>query len=256
MNKLQQLLDTKKENLLNIYCTAGFPQLNSLPAIVDELHANGVDMVEIGIPYSDPLADGPTIQSSNSIALKNGITIDLIFEQLAKTNTVIPKIAMGYFNPVLQYGFERFCKRCSETGVDALILPDLPMEIYNAKYRAIYQQYGLSNIFLITPQTSDVRIRMVDDNSTAFIYAVTASGTTGKTGGLADASDYLLRLKQLNLKHPILAGFSISQPQDLAMVQQYVNGGIIGSAFIKHIAQANDITSATREFVSTITKRN
>jgi tryptophan synthase alpha chain len=256
MNKLQKLLQRKKSNLLNMYCTAGYPGLHDLPTIIQALHEAGVDMVEIGIPYSDPLADGPTIQMSNSIALKNGISIELIFEQLAQCNAEIPKIIMGYFNPVLQYGVERFCARCKETGVDGLILPDLPIDIWETSYRDVMETNGISQIFLVTPQTPDDRIRRIDQLSTSFIYAVTSSGTTGKTGGVAGAETYLRHLAELELRHPVLAGFSISTAADLRFVQTYANGGIIGSAFIKYLATANDPALATKQFISSLTESN
>lgn len=249
---LPEKLSRKKQNLLNIYCTAGYPKLNDLPTIIRALHEAGADMVEIGIPFSDPLADGPTIQKSNGIALENGITLELIFAQLEQAEKAIPKIMMGYFNSVLQFGLERFCQRCQEVGVSGVILPDLPIELYELGYKNLFEQYGLSMIFLITPQTSIERIKKIDALSSTFIYAVSSSSTTGKTTGLGSANAYLEGLKSLPIKHPILVGFNISKPEDLNLVYEHTNGGIIGSAFIKHLQGKTDIASATKSFINYI----
>lgn len=250
---LQETLEKKPHGLLNIYCTAGYPTLDALPNIVNALHEAGVDMVEIGIPYSDPIADGPTIQESNSIALANGITIERIFDQLADCTPEIPKILMGYFNPVLQYGVERFCQRAQAVGVDALILPDLPLAHYERHYQHIFERYDISLVFLITPQTPIERIKKVDELSTSFIYAVSSSSTTGNVGGLKQANHYLEQLKTLPVTHPILVGFNIATPADLAMVQRHAHGGIIGSAFIKSLKGQGDVAAASKQFVQYIT---
>ena len=255
MKKLKKILAEKPSGLLNIYCTAGYPSLNDLPIVVNALHDAGADMVEIGMPYSDPIADGPTIQESNKIALENGINIGLIFEQLERCRPEIPKILMGYFNPVMQYGMEEFCARCAETGVDGLILPDLPIEIYERKYQALFESHGLSNIFLITPQTSAERIRKINSLSSTFIYAVSSASTTGKGEGLSAAADYLERLKSLPVSHPILVGFNISEPKDLYLVHEHANGGIIGSAFIKFLKGKGDVAEASKDFVDYITSK-
>lgn len=252
---LEEKLTQKPNGLLNIYCTAGYPNLNDLPTIVNALHDAGVDMVEIGIPYSDPIADGETIQQSNKIALENGITIKKIFEQVKACTPEIPKIMMGYFNPVLQYGIERFCKQAKDSGVDALIIPDLPIEIYESRYRAIFEQHGLSNIFLISPHTTEERMRKIDELSDSFIYAVSSSSITGHGQGIASSETYLQGLKELALSRPVLVGFNISSDDDLAMVHQHANGGIIGSAFIRHLQDRKDIAQASQEFVSTITSK-
>jgi len=255
MKKLKTILSTKSNGLLNIYCTAGYPSLDDMPTIVNALHDAGADMVEIGMPYSDPIADGPTIQESNKIALENGITIERIFEQLEKCRPEIPKILMGYFNPVMQYGVEKFCARCAQTGVDGLILPDLPVEIYERQYKALFEAHGLSNIFLITPHTSVERIRKIDSLSSTFIYAVSSSSTTGKGDGLSSAADYLEGLKSLPVTHPLLVGFNISEPQDLSLVHEHAHGGIIGSAFIKFLKGKSDVAEASKDFVEYITAK-
>lgn len=251
MKKLKSALSA--DGLLNIYCTAGYPALNDLPKIVNALHEAGADIVEIGMPYSDPIADGPTIQRSNKIALENGVNIKVIFEQLKACNPEIPKILMGYFNPVMQYGIEKFCAQCEETGVDGLILPDLPIELYEKRYKTLFESHGLSNIFLITPQTSMDRIRKIDALSSTFIYAVSSASTTGKGEGLSGATDYLRGLKLLPVTHPILVGFNISKSEDLALVQEHARGGIIGSAFIKYLKDKEDVAEASKSFVKYIT---
>jgi tryptophan synthase alpha chain len=250
--KIQELFKLPKQNLLNIYFTAGYPELESLPVLLESLAASGVDMVEIGLPYSDPLSDGPVIQNSSSIALKNGINLQLIFDQLAANPTSIPKIMMGYFNTVLQFGVTKFCQMCEQTGVSGIILPDLPIDIYLKKYKATFEKHGLSNIFLITPETSEKRIRYIDQHSTSFIYAVSSSSTTGKKKGIREAENYLDRIGKMDLEHPIMVGFNIATPEDFAFACKYAQGGIIGSAFIKHISSGKDLATDTAAFIKFI----
>ncbi len=253
---LQELFNNKKEALLNIYFTAGFPKLNSMPQILSALEEAGVDMVEIGMPYSDPLSDGPTIQESSAIAIKNGITTDLIFQQLEKSTSKIPKIMMGYFNAVFQYGIEKFCEKCKKAGIAGVILPDLPINIYQEKYQAIFEQYGLSIIFLVTPETSEERIRYIDKCSTSFIYAVSSSSTTGKETGMQAAKEYLNQLKKMNLNKPLMLGFNISKKEDFDFAATYTSGGIIGSAFIKHIKNSQNLPQDIKSFVQSIRPKN
>lgn len=249
---LQELFQQNKKPLLNIYFTAGFPQLDSLPVLLNSLEEAGADMVEIGIPYSDPISDGPTIQHSNSIALKNGISLELIFDQLKTSSSKIPKIMMGYFNTVLQFGVETFCKKCASNGIAAVILPDLPLDIYQMKYQTIFENYGLNMIFLITPETSDERIHYIDRNSSSFIYAVSSSGTTGTKKGIQGAEDYLKRIQKLDLKSPVMVGFNISSPEDFQFASKYTRGGIIGSAFIKHLEKSKDLSQDIHQFIQYI----
>jgi tryptophan synthase alpha chain len=249
---MNELFKNPKEPLLNIYFTAGFPQLNSMPQILEGLETAGVDMVEIGIPYSDPLSDGPTIQDSNSIAIKNGITTELIFDQLAECNSSIPKIMMGYYNAVYLYGVEKFCAQCKKNGVSAVILPDLPIDIYLDKYKPIFNKYGISVIFLITPETTEERIQFIDEHSTSFIYAVSSSSTTGKGTGIKSAQPYLEKLKAMNLNSPIMIGFNISTKEDFDFATTYDSGGIIGSAFIKHIKESKNLKQDTTSFIQSI----
>lgn len=249
---IQDVLKTKSKNLLNIYLTAGFPTINSMPEILAGLEEAGVDMVEIGMPYSDPLSDGPIIQESSAIAIKNGMTTDLIFEQLAQYTGKIPKIMMGYFNAVYVYGVEKFCEKCAETGVRGVIIPDLPMDIFQEKYHAYFERHGIATIFLITPQTSEERIRFIDENSSAFIYAVSSASTTGKGTGIKSAKAYLERLQRMNLKSPLLVGFNIGTKDDFDFACKYTAGGIIGSAFIKHIKNSKNLKRDTQAFIKAI----
>lgn len=208
MNRINQKLQ-EKPKLLSIYFTAGYPNINDTVSIIQDLEKSGVDMVEIGLPFSDPLADGPTIQSSSTQALKNGMTTEVLFNQIKEIrNTVsIPLIIMGYFNPVLQYGVEDFCKKCQEIGIDGLILPDLPVDVYAEEYKATFEKYGLINVFLITPQTSDERIRFIDSASNGFIYMVSSASTTGAKSGFGDEQTaYFNRIAEMNLNNPQIVG--------------------------------------------------
>lgn len=253
--KIQELFKESNKALLNIYFTAGFPQLNSLTEILESLETSGVDLVEIGIPYSDPISDGAVIQNSNSIALNNGITLELIFKQLKTTQTKIPKIMMGYFNSILQFGMERFCIECVNTNISGVILPDLTLDIWLEEYKAIFDKYGLSLIFLITPETSEERIRFIDKYSSSFIYAVSSSGTTGGEKGIKGAEAYLRRIQKMKLQHPVLVGFNISKPEDYLFACKYTRGGIIGSAFINHIESSTDLKLDIQKFITFITNK-
>lgn len=250
--RLQELFKQDQKPLLNIYFSAGFPQLDSLPMLLKSLEEAGADMVEIGIPYSDPLSDGPIIQHSNSIALENGISLELIFQQLESSSSHLPKIMMGYFNSVLQFGVEEFCKRCFENDISGVILPDLPLEIYQRKYQDVFEKYQLSFILLITPETTEERIRKIDEHSTSFIYAVSSAGTTGTKKGIQGAEKYLQRIESMNLKTPVMVGFNISRPEDFKFACKYTRGGIIGSAFIKHIENSKDLSQDSHQFINYI----
>lgn len=239
----QNRIHTKMQEegkLLSIYFTAGYPTLNDTVTIIQELEKNGVDMIEIGLPFSDPLADGPTIQASSTAALKNGMTTHLLFEQLKdiRKSVSIPLLLMGYFNPVFQYGVEAFCQKCQEIGIDGLILPDLPVDVYQEQYRAIFEKYGLSNIFLITPQTSAERIKTIDKASNGFIYMVSSASTTGAKEGFGDVQkEYFDRIAGMHLNNPQIVGFGISNAQTFGQATAKAKGAIIGSAFIKHLTE-------------------
>ncbi|GAB1855864.1 tryptophan synthase subunit alpha [Flavobacteriaceae bacterium MHTCC 0001] len=244
MNRIQEKLKGDKK-LLSIYFTAGYPKIDDTVSIIQDLEKNGVDMIEIGLPFSDPLADGPTIQDSSTAALKNGMTSEVLFNQLEgiRDSVNIPLIIMGYFNPMLQYGVEAFCKKCKALGIDGLIIPDLPVDVYHEHYQSIFEKYGLINVFLITPQTSEERIRYIDSVSNGFIYMVSSASTTGAKSGFGDTqTEYFERIANMNLKNPQIIGFGISNNETFTQATKYAKGAIIGSAFVKHVTQ-NGINS-------------
>lgn len=239
MNRIKAKLQEDKK-LLSIYFTAGYPKLDDTVPIIQELERAGVDMIEIGLPFSDPLADGPTIQKSSTAALGNGMHTELLFEQLKdiRKTVSIPLILMGYFNPMLQYGVEAFCRRCFEIGIDGIIMPDLPLDVYKEAYEAIYKKYNLINVFLITPQTTEERIRAIDNASDGFIYMVSSASTTGAKDGFGEEQqEYFQRIAKLNLKNPQIVGFGISNANTFQAATAKAKGAIIGSAFIKHLTQ-------------------
>ncbi|TRZ41467.1 tryptophan synthase subunit alpha [Robertkochia solimangrovi] len=235
MNRIEKKLQEDKK-LLSIYFTAGYPQINDTTDIIQSLEKEGVDLIEIGLPFSDPLADGPTIQQSSTDALKNGMSTAVLFEQLKdiRKTVSIPLIIMGYFNPILQFGVEEFCKKCHEIGIDGLIIPDLPVDVYKREYQALFEQYGLFNIFLITPQTSDERIRFIDAVSNGFIYMVSSASVTGAKSEFGNTQEsYFKRISDMDLKTPQIVGFGISNATTFQAATKYAHGAIIGSAFIK-----------------------
>ena len=253
MNIIKKKLK-QSEDILSIYFTVGFPCLNDTLQIIKELDSSKVDIIELGLPFSDPLADGQTIQNSSKIALANGMSTQLLFEQLIdiRNHTDIPLMRMGYFNPSFQYGIDLFCKKCKEVGIDGLIIPDLPPEIYISDYKKFFQQNDLINILLITPHTSDDRIKVIDSISDGFIYMVSSSSITGGENNFSKENiDYFKRIKNLKLKSPKIIGFGISNREIFLTANNYANGCIIGSAFIKYI-QKNGISSI-RSFVEGIT---
>ncbi|MFT5250107.1 MAG: tryptophan synthase alpha chain [bacterium] len=251
-NSLKHLFETKKENLLSIYFSAGYPSLNSTTTIINQLGKSGVDFIEVGIPFSDPLADGPIIQKSGSIALKNGMNLNLLFEQLESikdTNTT-PLIMMGYWNSILQYGVRNFLESCQKVGISGAILPDLPMEIYVKNYKTNFEKHDIPMVFLITPQTSEERIKQLDNISNSFIYAVSSSSTTGKKTGIEDSKEYLERIKNYQLKSPLITGFNIKNKKDFQFACKFTQGVVIGSAFIQSIKSETTLEKNITEFVS------
>lgn len=252
MNRINQKLQENKK-LLSIYFTAGYPKIDDTATIIQRLEKSGVDMIEIGLPFSDPLADGPTIQASSTQALKNGMTTEVLFNQLKgiRQSVNIPLIIMGYFNPILQYGVEAFCKKCQEIGIDGLIIPDLPVDVYHDEYKATFEKYGLINVFLITPQTSVERINYIDSISNGFIYMVSSASVTGSQSGFgAEQTSYFKRIADMNLNNPQIIGFGISNNDTFTQATQYAKGAIIGSAFIKHLT--NDSVDKIDSFVKQI----
>ena len=252
MNRINKVFN-KKKNLLSIYFTAGFPDINDTLKIIKELDKSQVDMIEIGLPFSDPLADGPTIQKSSEKALSNGMTTNLLFDQLKDLRKIsdIPVVIMGYFNPILQYGIEKFCSNCKDLGIDGLIIPDLPADIFKKNYKIIFEKYKLNMMFLITPQTSNERINLIDDLSKGFIYMVSSYSVTGAKDSFDKYQiEYFKRIKKLNLSNPLLIGFGISNKKTFQAACQNSNGAIIGSAYIKYIE--NHGVSKTRDFIKLI----
>ena len=256
MSRINELFKKKKEKVLNVYCTAGYPQLNSTREIMRALQDNGADLIELGIPYSDPLADGPVIQASGSKAIQNGMTVSKLFEQLKdfRKEINIPVILMGYTNQVLQYGFERFCADAENLGIDGLIFPDLPMYEYENEYKDIIKKHNLDFIFLVTPETSEERIRKLDGLSSGFLYAVSSSSTTGKEKDFSVTEKYLQKLQAMNLTNPVLVGFGIKDKQSFEAACKYANGAIIGTAYIKALENAADVKEATKQFLNKILK--
>ena len=239
MNRIQNKLSTNKK-ILSIYFSAGFPNLNDTKSLIENLEKNGVDMIEIGLPFSDPLADGPVIQASSTTALHNGMTSEFLFEQLTNIRETIeiPLVIMGYFNPILQFGINNFIKKCAERGIDGLIIPDLPLEIYTSEYKELFESYGIAMIFLITPQTSDERIRLIDANSNAFIYLVSTASVTGSRDSFDEIQmNYFERIANMNLKNPQIIGFGISNKTTFQQAIKYQKGAIIGSSFIQYISK-------------------
>ena len=254
MNRLQNLFNTKKNNLLSIYFTAGYPELNSTLAIAEALEKAGVDFIEIGFPYSDPVADGPTIQHSSERALENGMTLNILFEQLKdlRKKVSIPVLLMGYVNPIVQFGVENFCKKAAEVGVDGIIVPDLPMYEYEAMYAKYFTDNNLSNIFLVTPQTSEERIRKIDGLSNSFIYLLSSSSITGGNLNVStNIEDYYRRIKAMELKNPAVIGFGISNNASFKKACEYAAGAIVGSAFVKLLERENYLAEVP-EFVNLI----
>lgn len=257
MNRINQLFEEKTNNILSIYFTAGFPQLNDTCNIIRELQGNGIDLIEIGIPFSDPMADGPTIQSSGAVALQNGMTLRLLFDQLKdiRPDVTIPLIMMGYLNPIMQYGFENFCKKCAEVGVDGAIIPDLPFNDYISEYKPIADKYNIKIVMLITPATSDERIRFIDDNTDSFIYMVSSASTTGAQKSFDDDKQaYFKRINSMNLRNPRLIGFGISNKATLEAAQSNAAGAIIGSKFITLLQESDNIQTAIKKLKNSLSE--
>lgn len=255
MNRLEKLFRERKENILTVYFTAGFPKLNDTVLIASELEKAGVDMIEIGIPFSDPVADGPTIQASNKVALENGMTLKLLLEQVKeiRKEVSVPIILMGYLNPIIQFGFQNFCRNANANGVDGLILPDLPLDEFDQEYSVHIEKNNLSPIFLIAPTTSEVRIRKIDSRSNGFVYAVSSSSTTGARNNFTeDQIQYFKRLGSMQLKNPFLIGFGISSHQTFYEASKFSTGAIVGSAFIDVLGKSDDLKRDISVFVNRI----
>jgi tryptophan synthase alpha chain len=258
MTRLKKLFEVKHSKVLNVYCTAGYPTLDSTLPIIAALEQNGADLVEIGMPYSDPLADGPVIQESGARAIENGMSIEILFDQLKSLRPTIhlPVVLMGYMNPVLQFGFEKFCEAAAAVGVDGLILPDMPAYEFETKYGSIVKKHGLDFIFLVTPETPTERIIYLDSLSSGFLYAVSASATTGSALNFDVVDAYLQKLKQMHLNNPILVGFGVKDAASFELATRHTTGAIIGSAYIKALENSTDVSATTAQFLSPIIGQN
>jgi tryptophan synthase alpha chain len=258
-NRINKLFQEKKEQVLSVYFTAGYPNLEDTVPIIQELVRNGVDLIEIGMPFSDPVADGPVIQHSSLIALQNGMSIRKLLDQLKDIRKTIdiPLILMGYINPVLQFGVEAFCLKCKEVGIDGLIIPDLPMDVYQEEFKAVFEASNLHNIFLITPQTSDERLRQIDEASSGFIYMVSSNATTGAKSSVSDLqNEYFERINSSGLKNPRMIGFGISNAETFANACKFANGAIIGSAFVKALDGNGTINQNVSDFINSIATKS
>lgn len=254
MTRIEDVFKRKQQKVLNMYCTAGFPKLDSTLQVMKLLQDNGADLLELGMPYSDPLADGEVIQQSGAVALKNGMTIPILFQQLKdmRSQIDVPVILMGYLNPVIQFGFENFCAKAAEVGIDGLILPDLPIYEYESEYGEVIKKYGLNFIFLVTPETKEDRIRRIDELSSGFLYAVSSSSTTGNNKDITQQESYFKKLHDMKLKNPVLVGFGIRDRQTFEAACKHTNGAIIASAYIKALGNGKDIGTVTKQFLEAI----
>ena len=253
MNSIQELFQKKDKNYLSIYFTCGYPKLDDTTKVISALEKSGVDFIEVGLPYSDPLADGPTIQESSQKALENGINLDIIFEQLLtiKETNKTPLVLMGYLNQLLKYGEDKFCQKVVDCGIDTVIIPDLPMVEFERHYQQLFEKYGITNVFLITPHTSEDRIKKIDSYSKAFIYIVASASITGVKGDISNQQlEYFERIKAMNLESKLIIGFGISDKETFTTACNYANGAIIGSAFIRFL-ESNGVEK-TDEFVEGI----
>ncbi len=254
-DRLQTLFQTGRDHLLSIYLTAGYPALHLTGSLIEAVQEAGADLVEVGMPYSDPLADGPVIQQSGAQALAAGMTLDLLFDQVAEVRPRlrIPLVWMGYLNAMLQYGPERFAERCAASGFEALILPDLPPEVYRRDFQALFVRHGLKPVFLVTPQTPESRIRLIDDCSEGFVYLVASSTLTGSNSGIGSVQEqYLSRVAAMGLRNPLLAGFGIHDRPSFLAACRHTQGAIVGSAFLRHVGQSADPVQAAGDFVQSL----
>lgn len=255
MNRIDKLFKEKKENILSVYFTAGFPKFEDTVEVIKTLEKNGVDLLEIGVPFSDPMADGPVIQSSGNEALHNGMSLKKLFEQLKDVRSVasLPLVMMGYLNPIMQYGFENYCKSAAECGIDGLIIPDLPFSEYIDSYKSVADEHGLHMIMLITPETSEERIRLIDENTSGFIYMVSAASVTGARSSFSETNlNYFRRVNNMNLKNPRLIGFGISNKETFDAACRESSGAIIGSKFISLLKSEPTIEAATKRLIEAI----
>ncbi|HET6990915.1 MAG TPA: tryptophan synthase subunit alpha [Bacteroidia bacterium] len=260
MNRIDRLFEKKKKDVLAVYFTAGYPNLNDTVSIISALGKEGTDLIEIGMPFSDPLADGPVIQESSRIALENGMNIKLLFEQLSKLPRAAerpPLILMGYLNPVMQFGIEKFLQKCAEAGISGIILPDMPVEVYEREYKVLFEKYGIHFIFLITPVTPELRARKIASLSKGFLYLVSTSATTGTNNKFSDEQEASLKkVADYNLPIPILTGFGIHDHDSFKAASRFTNGAIVGSAFIRELAKTKNPETASRNLITRLQQFN
>lgn len=257
MNRIKTLFENKQKNILSIYFTAGFPNLNDTCEVIKELESAGIDLIEVGIPFSDPMADGPTIQESGTIALNNGMTLKVLFDQLKDIRKTVkmPLIMMGYLNPIMQYGFDAFCQKCKEIGIDGIIIPDLPFKDYMEEYKAVAEKCDIKIVMLITPETSEERIRLIDEHTDGFIYMVSSAATTGAQSSFDDKKQaYFRKIDSMNLRNPRLIGFGISNKATLESAQANANGAIIGSKFITLLKESASVKDAVQALKVSLSK--
>lgn len=257
MNRINSLFTNKPEGILSVYFTAGYPRPDDTVEVIRELERQGVDMIEVGIPFSDPMADGPTIQQSGTVALNNGMTLKKLFAQLQdiRRDVKIPLVMMGYLNPIMQYGLENFCRDCVQTGIDGIIVPDLPFDDYIRDYKPVGDKYGLHFIMLITPETSDERIRLIDAHTGGFIYMVSTASTTGAQNRFDERTlGYFGRIEGMKLRNPRLIGFGISNKATYDAAQQHAGGAIIGSHFIKLLGSEPSVRDAVARLIEDLRK--
>ncbi len=256
MNRIDKIFHDKKNNLLSIYFTAGFPSLNDTSNIIKNLDEAGVDLIEIGFPFSDPLADGPVIQQSSGKAIENGMTLAILFEQLKdiRKHTQIPLILMGYMNPLLQFGEKEFFAKCKEIGIDGVIIPDMPLDYFESNLKSTVDENKIANVLLITPETSIERIHQIDQLSKGFVYMVSSNSITGGDNKMDAQNDYFDKVRQMNLKNPTLIGFGIKNKETFENACQYSSGAIIGTAFIEHIKQEGTGKESIQTFIKNIRK--
>jgi len=255
MNRIDQLFQKKSENIMSVYFTAGYPQKDDTVEIIKKLDAAGVDMIELGIPFSDPMADGPVIQESNKVSLKNGMNLSLLFEQLENIRQItdIPILLMGYLNPVFYFGIEKFCKNCSKSGIDGVILPDLPVEDYRIHYKAHFRENNVYNIFLVAPTTAKQRLEQILPEAEGFVYMVSSSSTTGNKNARNSQLNYVQTIREIRDDIPVMAGFGINDGNMFREVCQYVNGGIIGSAFINKLMKSDEpLDTRVKSFIQSM----
>lgn len=255
MNRIAQLLQRKDRNVLSVYFTAGFPAFDSTGEVIRALAKNGVDMIEVGVPFSDPMADGVVIQASSTQALQNGMTLSILLEQLkeVRKDCQIPLVLMGYLNPMMQYGIEELFEKCHEIGIDALIIPDLPFHEYMSSFKSLCEKYDIPIVMLITPETAEERIRLIDEHCGGFIYMVSSASTTGvKDCFTAEQITYFQFVDKMKLKNKRLIGFGISNPDTFSMACRYSSGAIIGSLFVRLLASENSVDEAVAKLMEKV----